>query len=287
MVLKLDPRWPVVWRNPFSVQLGIDPPLVVLDDLTDTDERMLSALAVGVSLPGLTVICHGRVTERDWLLERLRPALLVESEPAPLPLVAVTGVEALVGEVARVLAGSGVRVMVADTADDLLQRSPDLAVLAGHFVLAPAMHSVWLRRDIPHIPLVASDTGVVVGPVIEPGDGPCLLCLELHRRDDDAAWPAVATQLLGRRSPVDSALVSLEAATTLARVALARLSGGPGAAVSVRIDAETGERSTREWRAHPECGCRGIDHLVAAGATASRQPESGSPVAGRSAPVPG
>lgn len=303
-MLKLDPRWPVVWRSPFSVQLGIDPPLVVLDDLSDTDERMLSALTVGVSLPGLTMICHGRAADRDWLLERLRPALLVESTPAALPLVAVTGTGSLVGEVARVLAGSGVRVVVADSADDLVDRSPDLAVLVGHFVLAPAMHSMWLRRDIPHIPVVASDTGVVIGPIIEPGDGPCLLCIELHRRDADAAWPAVATQLLGRRSPVESALVSAEAAATLARLALARLgreglgggalgggrAGESGSAVSVRIDAATGERTTREWPAHPECGCGGIAHLVSAGAATpatSRQPESGSPVAGRSAPVPG
>lgn len=280
MALKLDPRWPLVWRNPFSVQLGIDPPLVRLDDLTDVEERMLSALAVGVTLPGLALICRGDTAQRDWLLKRLAPVLLVDETPAPLPLVAVSGSGPLVDELTRVLANSGVRVVVAEHASDLEQSSPDLAVLVGDFVLAPASHSVWLRRDIPHVPVVSSDTGVTIGPVIEPGDGPCLLCVELHRRDEDAAWPAVATQLLGRRTTTPT-LVSVETAATLTRLVLGRLHFGPTASLSVRIDAATGERTTTSWTQHPECGCRGIAHLVAVGSTTSRRTGTGSPAAPR------
>jgi hypothetical protein len=35
MILRLDPRFPMVWRTPTSVQLGIDPPLVILDPVTE------------------------------------------------------------------------------------------------------------------------------------------------------------------------------------------------------------------------------------------------------------
>ena len=49
MILKLDPRYPVVWRSPSSVQVGIDPPIVVVEDLTSGQERLLAALGPGVS----------------------------------------------------------------------------------------------------------------------------------------------------------------------------------------------------------------------------------------------
>jgi bacteriocin biosynthesis cyclodehydratase domain-containing protein len=287
MALKLDPRWPLVWRNPYSVQLGVDPPLVRVDNLSDIDERMLAALTVGVSMSGLALICRGRVAERDELLNRLAPALLVDETSAALPLVAVTGSGAIVDELSRVLAGSGVRVVVAENPDDLDRSAPDLAIAVGDFVLPPALHSLWLRRDIPHLPVVVSDTGVTVGPMIEPGDGPCLLCLELHRRDDDPAWPAVASQLLGRRSGVATPLVAAETAAIVARLALARLQDEALPAVSVRIDAESGDRTERGWLAHPECGCRGIAHLVGAGSATSRQTGTGSPAVAPIGPAGG
>ncbi|MGL4340787.1 MAG: TOMM precursor leader peptide-binding protein, partial [Rhodoglobus sp.] len=123
-----------------------------------------------------------------------------------------------------------------------------------------SLHALWLRRDVPHLPVVLSDTSAMIGPLVEPGSGPCLLCLELHRRDADDAWPAIATQLLGRRRQVKSAMLAGEAAIAAARMAIAQL-GGPaavGAAHSLRIDAATGVRRRREWQEHPLCGCRGI-----------------------------
>lgn len=285
MVLKLDPRWPLVWRNPFSLQFGIDPPRVRLDDLTDSEERMLAALAIGVTLPGLAVICGERLEVRDALLTRLEPVMLSGLPQAPPPLVAVSGVGSLASAVTAVLAGCGIRVVTAADPAELEHTSPDLAVVVGQFVLAPATHAVWLRRDIVHLPVVASETGVTIGPIIEPGEGPCLLCLELYRRDADPAWPAVAAQLLGRSAGSDCALVMAEASAALARVVLARLNNGPGFAHSLRIDATTGARTSREWHPHPDCGCRGIAHLAAIGSTASRRRETDSPAVARTGPA--
>ena len=185
------------------------------------------------------------------------------------------------------LAANGVRVVIATGIEELENLEPDLAVMVGHYVLSPSLHSVWLRRDIPHLPVVVADGSVTVGPLIEPGSGPCLLCLELHHRDADAAWPAVASQLLGRRAFAEPALVASEAASLAARAVLGRLRGIRSAADSVRIDAASGERTTTGWLPHPECGCRGIAHLVAVAPASSRQQETGSPAAARPAPVPG
>ena len=278
MVLKLDPRYPVVWRSPSSLQVGVDPALVRLDDVTELQERMLAALAVGVSTPGLAMIARGRDAERDALMRTIAPALLHDVQRAAVS-VALSGTGTTVEAIATALAGSGVHLDVAADAAGLADSRPDLAILVHDYVAPPSLHSLWLRRDVPHLPVVFSDCGATIGPMVEPGSGPCLLCLELHRRDADPAWPAIATQLLGRRADGDSAVLVLEAAAIACRMVLERLESGPGAARSVRVDALSGRRDTVQWQPHPECGCRGIESLLedaslevaAAPATAGRR----------------
>jgi bacteriocin biosynthesis cyclodehydratase domain-containing protein len=279
MILRLDPLLPLVWRSPASVQLGIDPPVVVIDDVTETQERLLAALAVGVSEPGVAMIAHGHLAERDELLRLVAPALERRRPEAGAATVAVSGDTALTGAIAEGLAGGGMRVVTASTATELAETGADIAVVAAHYVLAPEVHGLWLRRDVPHLPVVLSDSAITIGPMIEPGSGPCLLCLELHRRDADPAWPAIATQLLGRRSRAGSPAVVLEAAAAVCRGVFDRVVAGAGAAASTRIDAATGERMVREWQPHPECGCYGLE------AISPDRPGTGWADAARRAPV--
>ena len=253
MILKLDPRHPMVWRTPTSLQFGIDPQRLRLDDVTETQERMLAALAVGVSRPGLTMIAHG---EEDDLLAAVAP-LLTGPLVDRIDSVALAGSGAIIEPLAQALAAAGTHVDRGARPD----ARPDLAILVHHYVAPPALHGAWLRRDVPHLPVITTDGGVTIGPFVEPGNGPCLLCLELHRRDADPAWPAIATQLLGRSVRQSPALV-LEAAAVACRMVLHRLANGRGSAVSVRIDAATGRRDYLKWQPHPECGCRGIDLLA-------------------------
>jgi bacteriocin biosynthesis cyclodehydratase domain-containing protein len=271
MILKLDPRFPLVWRTPSSLQLGVDPSLVRLDEVTELQERLLAALTLGVSAPGLTMIARGDRGELDALLLAVAPALAEPDGTAEPSTIALTGDGPLVDALAAALAGSGVHVELGTAAADLGDPRPDLAILVHHFVVPPDLHGLWLRRDVAHLPIVFSDGGVSVGPIVEPGAGPCLLCLELHRRDADDSWPAIATQLLGRRAAAETPTLVLEAAAHACRLVLDRLAGGPGPAVSVRIDAATGRREETAWQPHPECGCRGIE-LVLVGSSNSAHP---------------
>ena len=289
MILKLDPRLPLVWRNPTSVQLGIDPPVLVIENVTPAHERLIAALVPGVSDAGLGVVVPGGATAVAELLAQLEPGLRVErAESATAPLIALSGVGPLVGEVARVLAGSGIRTVIADDAAHLVDSAPDLAIAVGHYVLPPALHALWLRRDVPHLPVVFSDGSATVGPMVEPGSGPCLLCLELHHRDADEAWPAMATQLLGRHASGESALLLAEVAAVVARIVLDRTREDARPSESLRIDAVTGERTIRQCWPHPDCGCHGIAHLVGEPAAANPgRAETGWAVAARRAPVQG
>lgn len=257
MVLKLDTRYPLVWRTPFSVQLGIDPPAVVLDEVTDAQERMLAALAVGVSSSGLDMLARGVEPERDALLAALDPVLETARAATGMPLVAITGEGALAESIADALAGHGLGVRFAAVVGELTAEHPDLAVATGHFVLDPGLHGHWLRRDVPHLPVVLSDTAVLLGPVVEPGSGACLRCIELHRRDADPAWPAIAAQLLGRRSRAELPALVADATALACRLVLTRLADGTAVPTATRIAAADGARGTLDRPRHPECGCGG------------------------------
>lgn len=265
MSLQLDPRLPLVWRSPQSLQFGVDRPPVILDEVTSAEERMIAALVAGVTRPGLAVVAERAGAsggDVDALLDRLSPALRSADDhglPVSRADVVVSGDSLTAVRVRTTLAAAG----LAELAPPSDRRRspagpahPSLAVVVAHFVVDPVDQGRWLRRDVPHLPVVLGDTGARIGPFVEPGIGPCLHCLERHRTDADAAWPAIASQLWGRVSPAESAVLAIEVAAIAVRLVTRRLADGPSAAaVSIALDAETGGRVSREWHPHPECGC--------------------------------
>lgn len=285
MVLKLDPLYPLVWRSPTSLQFGVAAPVVVLNEVSGPDEHLISALTVGISRTGLTMVaraCGADDSDVAGLLDRLAPAL-ESRRPATGHTVTLAGTGLTAHRIAEALEGAGVTVRAVADPRAVSVEPCDLAIAVGHFVLAPELHGLWLRRDIPHLPVVISDTAVSIGPIVDPGVGPCLYCLQFYRTDADAAWPALSAQLWGRRSGSESALVAAEVAAAATRAALARLGVGHAASVhrSMEIDVDTGSTTVREWLPHPQCGCAGVSAAV--------RPGSGSPDVvprGRSRPNP-
>ncbi|WP_341952546.1 hypothetical protein [Salinibacterium sp. TMP30] len=283
MILRVDPRLPLVWRSPTSAQLGIDPPAVVLPHVTEIQEKILSALVTGISRSGIGMLSRSHPEECDDLLDALSRVLTATPPQPPSAHVAVLGTGSLAESIARILAASGVTVSVEETADELSNPDPDLAIVVGHFVIPPSVHSYWLRRDIPHLPVVISDSAAEIGPVVTPGITGCLLCVELHRRDADPAWPAIATQLMGRTSRAGSPVLIAETAAETSRMALHRL-GRVGYTVfdqtpadatsSVRIDHATGRRDESLRFRHPECGCQQVDSIPSVGSGHAHRRES-------------
>lgn len=267
MILRLDPRHPALWRTPHSLQFGVDAPPVVLQQVSKADERMISALAIGVTRPGLSVIgLDAGATEQEvaGLIETLRPVLQAAVPPRSQS-VALAGSGRTVDGIAACLGEAGVHLRMGY--DDRAARSDtDLAIIVAHYTIAPELYGFWLRRDVPHLPVILGDTAVQIGPIVEPGIGPCLYCVAQRRTDTDPAWPAIVSQLWGRRSPAESALVAGEVAALVSRLALSRLDGSPRpTATSIHLDAATGQLSRRKWLRHPECACAGIRDAQPAG----------------------
>jgi hypothetical protein len=276
MVLRLVGDLPMLWRTPTSVQFGSDVPVVVLDEVAEGEDRLLAALAAGVSESGFTMLAEsagveaGRAAE---LLATLAPVLVGQQAPSR-GRAGVLGDSTLARSIAGLLSASD-----ALTAPD----DATLVVLVADWVLAPADHLHWLNRDVPHLPVVVTERSVTVGPFVEPGDGPCLYCVHLARTDADPAWPAIATQLLGRAPRELGGLDRAAAAVAAARRALARLDGAthPGMSWQLR---DGGDVSVRVWSRHPDCRCavpEGTDWAAAPDRADRAAPTTASAVAAR------
>lgn len=260
MVLKLDSQIPRVWRTPFTLQFGIEPARVVLTDVTDADEQVISALIAGVARSGLGMIARSLGVDASRLSEILSLLEPVLENPLPVgdrtghrPLVDVVGSGITADLIAQTLVNEGIAVAPKGNGP---AETCDLAVAVGHYVLEPYLYGHWLRVDIPHLPVVFTDAGVTIGPLIEPGVGPCLYCLERYRSDADPVWPAIASQLWGRKSPTETMLLAYDTATRVVRLVKERLNEGmPRPAASIRINAISGTVTTREEMPHPLCDC--------------------------------
>lgn len=278
MILQLDPRIPHAWRSPTELQFGLERQVLVLGDLSPTEERAIAALEIGVSRAGLDALlphAHEQPRALDVLLERLKPVLRSpRAAPSPRIPIALDGRGPTAARIGAVLAASGFDV-TSDIADVDRVR---MAVIVAQFAIRPERHGRWLRRDVPHLPVVFSDLSATIGPLVEPGDGPCLGCVELHRRDADQAWPALATQLCVRDSALESALVSTAVAAIASRTVIARARGASRRFVdtAVRYDAASGVTDVVQCRPHEECGCRARQEIATlpADRAAGRSPTS-------------
>ncbi len=287
MVLRLDPRIPAVWRDPFSLQFGVGSPVAVLRDVSNADERMIAALSTGISRSGLEMIGRSSgATELqiESLVTRLTPALESPGRAEPATIV-IAGAGPTVVQLAADLASTGARIRLATSPREAAAEQCDLAIIVGSFVIPPEFFALWLRRDVPHLPVVIDDRSVTIGPLIEPGVGPCLYCLNRYRVETDAAGPAMAKQLLGRRSAAESSLVASEAAAITSRVASRRLAAGAASVhESSSIDIATGVQTTSVWEPHPECGCISLE-FSAPVRTGSDSPVAAHPGAGTPPPT--
>lgn len=276
MLLTLDPRYPVVWRTPTSLQIGAEQPIARLDTISPAVEHLLGAVMAGISrteLDDLAERVGAGPGEVRSFLDGIAPALLPRERRRETPAWIVDGVGKTADGIRSLLRQAG----LPDASDSDVRRRPDIAVLVSAHVIDPRRYVGWLSSDIPHLAVVYTDVGVELGPLVEPGAGPCLHCLALERTDADPAWPAMASQLLGRPSLAEREPLVSEVSARVARIVTARLDDGVNDLVSssLRIDGYRVTGHLIAHRPHPECGCRSLSGTVTVPAVAE---------SGRSAP---
>jgi hypothetical protein len=131
-------------------------------------------------------------------------------------------------------------------------------VLVAHGALDARAGEPWRRRAVPHLPVVADGTRVVVGPLVT-GDPtqPCLYCLRLTRSELDREWPAVEAQSRGGTVWCDEPLLAMGAgmAAMLARAVVAGGGRPVGVPVGVSVEARPPwpRVDHRRWDRHADC----------------------------------
>uniref|UniRef100_A0A942SYB0 TOMM leader peptide-binding protein n=1 Tax=Neobacillus citreus TaxID=2833578 RepID=A0A942SYB0_9BACI len=266
MGIRIDPTLEFVWRDPMTVQLGVDPPRAVVPVPTTGEERFLCALRRETGRDALaaladTVGCRPEVAAR--VLGQASPAV-VDVLPEPLERVEVHGAGPVAETVADFLVGEGVTV-VRTTAPRggpvvLPDPEPRFAVVVADHVVDPALRASWTRRPVPHLPVVVGDGRVRLGPFVVPDAGPCLQCVEYGRVDDDPAWPALAAQVWGRPAAALSPWRTAAVATAAVQMVVERLPWArqPPGAEQLVLDRGDLAVSRTSVRPHPRCACRAL-----------------------------
>ncbi|WP_141918055.1 hypothetical protein [Klugiella xanthotipulae] len=259
MFRQLPPRLPLVWRDPYTLQLGVDRPRAQLDHVTLSEERLLHLLHVGVddaTYQGCGEALDVSPARRDQILATFAPVppRIPPSVTATQSIIVLSGTHPARGELTRILTSLHHTVAAQDS---LAHRSPSLAVICADYAVAPSRYRGWLSADVPHVPLVFSDETVRWGPIVEPGTSGCLLCVDLHQRDTDPAWPAIASQLAQSRAPAQREDLLLLAVAHLAGDIHNHLTSGRSTlrSRSARLDSETRTVTYTETPVHSECGC--------------------------------
>ncbi|UMB68357.1 cyclodehydratase [Mycobacterium paraterrae] len=138
----------------------------------------------------------------------------------------------------------------------------DLVVLADTLVADPRMVRELHSNGVAYLAVRVRDGTGLVGPLVVPGVTSCLDCADLHRRDRDAAWPAIAAQLRDTVGVADRATLLATAALALSQVnrvigAVRGTDADPPASLSATLefDVHAGSIVARQWPRHPLCSC--------------------------------
>jgi hypothetical protein len=140
--------------------------------------------------------------------------------------------------------------------------SIDCAVLIGHQVIEPRRYVQWLNRDVPHVALTFDVDHASVSPLIVPGRGACLFCLEAARISQDQSWPVVASQLVTSKDRLDDSASRLFCAGLAIQKILAQLDDAGGFKQTVKelvgyqLNLGTGAITEFSWPEHEACSCR-------------------------------
>lgn len=248
VLTRLDPSVPLLWRDGETLQIGIEGTLRI-PAAEPWVERLLTHMAVGFRRASFDVIAHAAGAPRPQaraLLARLEP--LLRDDP-PVPRAA--WVESLGVQDGR--CAPRLRDALIDEGVAVGRRTDpgDIGVVLVEGAAAAMEFARYLREDTPHLPVSLERGRITIGPLVIPGESPCLACRDGAATDADPAWPRMHAQLIGRHAGPISAARIAAAATVVARL----LSEDPvgGAFVVVSRD---GRRARHPVPFHAGCRCR-------------------------------
>ncbi|MBP6087182.1 MAG: hypothetical protein KA009_00450 [Rhodoluna sp.] len=209
------------------------------------------ALTLGLASAGV-----GRVVTHDQSLVQAKD---LGPSGYPTQLLGKTKVEAV-----RALLSSSPNQMSVVQGHKLTPRNLeaiDCAAIIAHEAIEPRRYVQWLNRDVPHLALSFELDHAAVSPLIVPGRGPCLFCLEQARVNLDPSWPVLASQLVTTKERLDDSASRLFCAGVAIQKILGQLDYVGEFAqtekelVGYRLKLSSGTISEFRWPEHEACSC--------------------------------
>ncbi|MGI8677575.1 MAG: hypothetical protein ACR2LX_02590 [Jatrophihabitans sp.] len=149
----------------------------------------------------------------------------------------------------------------ADTTPLSVGDSPDLTVLAVDAPIDETRRAALHAAGAAHLVVAVGVDHGVIGPLVVPGLTSCLRCADLHRRDRDPAWSALAAQLTidGRYGPSSDVAVDTTIVGSAVIQVLTFLDGGDPACIEGTLELHLPDwrLRRRSWPIHTDCGCCG------------------------------
>jgi hypothetical protein len=269
----LDPALPVLVRPDGAVQVGWSPRRAVLirppRGMTPVGlAALLRTMHAPVPLSELQRQAGAAAGELGDLVAKLVAAGIAtrghRQRPARSASIRVHGRGPLSELLIESLRCSGARVRQTSQPHAAVGAGEaDLVVLSDNLVADPRMQRDLHRQGVAHLAVRVRDGTGLVGPLVIPGVTSCLGCADLHRRDRDAAWPAVAAQLRDTVGVADRATLLATAALALSQVnrvigAVRGSNSQPAPAAlnaTLEFDVHAGSIVARHWPKHPLCSC--------------------------------
>lgn len=163
-----------------------------------------------------------------------------------------------VGAVREQAAARALRDVAPGVAIDV-RAQPDVLVVVESLAADPGRGARVMATGVTHLSVVVREADTVVGPLVVPGAGACLRCLDLHRGDLDPAWPMLLGQLTGRGPTNEPGPVAAVAAGLAAATVLTVLDGlAPTLGRTWEIGLPDAVPRERTWAVHRDCGCAAL-----------------------------
>lgn len=248
VLTRLDPSVPLLWRDGETLQIGIEGTLRI-PAAEPWVERLLTRMAIGFRRASFDVIAHAAGAPRTQaraLLARLEP-LLLDDPPTPR----AAWVESLGVHDGRCAPRLRDALVDEGVATGIRSDPGDIGVVLVEGAAASIEFARYLREDTAHLPVSLERGRITIGPLVVPGESPCLACRDGAATDDDPAWPRMHAQLIGRPSGPISAARIAGAATVVAQMLADDPAGG-----SVVVISRDGRRARHPVPFHAGCRCR-------------------------------
>lgn len=251
----------VLWRNPSTLQLGLDADAVVLHpastaiaDAIELLHKPHTPTQLARCVPALSPAGARR------LCAHLSSAgLLTSDSPGTVASVAVLGCGTLATATADGLRRVEIPVhrLDHDGLSDAVDR--DQVVIVAAPTAEPDRVDLARLRSAgrPHLVVRIEESRAVVGPFVEPGLSACVHCDDLARAHRDRAWAGLLLQLSRRQVRPDPGLLAWAVATTVSQVRAWHRGYTPEArsrCLELGLDRFT--QRQRRVAQHPDCDCR-------------------------------